>query len=259
MLKKNEFEKITKNLLETFMLAGKISIDLRKKGLITKIKPDGTPVTNGDLEVNQRLCSKISSITPNIPIISEETVNLNIDNNNSDFWLVDPIDGTNDYINNKDEFTLNAALIINLEPVLGIIYAPAKKRLFYSYDIGNAYEEYNNQKKKLDGNKKNSNEIIALSNSSNPAKNILDIHKRFNVKKFVNMRSSYKFCKIASGEFDLYAANARANEWDIAAGHAIVKHSGGTVTDHDGNEFKYGKKEYKNTSLLVKRSKNLFK
>ena len=71
------------------------------------------------------------------------------------------------------------------------------------------------------------------------------------------MRSSYKFCVIASGEFDLYAAKARASEWDIAAGHSIVKHAGGLITTIDGNNFKYGKKDFKNLSLLVRRSKNL--
>ena len=73
------------------------------------------------------------------------------------------------------------------------------------------------------------------------------------------MRSSLKFCVIASGEFDLYTANARAKEWDIAAGHAIVKHASGIMTDQNNEEFKYGKDKYKNTSLLVLRSKNFFK
>ena len=75
-------------------------------------------------------------------------------NTNKNFWLIDPIDGTSDYINNKDEFTLNAALIFNLEPILGIIYAPAKKRLFYSYGNGNAYEEYGSKKIILNCKKK---------------------------------------------------------------------------------------------------------
>ena len=83
------------------------------------------------------------------------------------------------------------------------------------------------------------------------------IKAAFNVKKFINMRSSYKFCVIATGEFDLYATRARAYEWDIAAGHAIVKHAGGIVTTLDEKEFKYGKEDYKNLALLVKRSENL--
>ena len=85
----------------------------------------------------------------------------------------------------------------------------------------------------------------------------MNIHKKFNVQDFVNMRSSYKFCVIASGEYDLYAAKDRGYEWDIAAGHAIVKHAGGIVTTLDGKEFKYGKTNYKNLTLLVRRSENL--
>ena len=88
---------------------------------------------------------------------------------------------------------------------------------------------------------------------------MLKAHKKFNVKSFVNIRSSYKLCVIASGEFDLYAAKARAYEWDIAAGHAIVKHAGGIVTTLDEKEFKYGKDDYKNLSLLVRRSQDLKK
>ena len=80
-----------------------------------------------------------------------------------------------------------------------------------------------------------------------------------NVKNFVKMSSSYKFCVIATGEFDLYVAEPRAYEWDIAAGHAIVKHAGGLVTTHDEKEFKYGKSDYKNLALLVRRSENLKK
>ena len=86
---------------------------------------------------------------------------------------------------------------------------------------------------------------------------ILKIHKKFNVNNITSMRSSYKFCVIAAGEFDLYAAEARAYEWDIAAGHALVKHSGGIVSKLDEKIFNYGKPGYKNLSLLVKRSNNL--
>ena len=155
---------------------------------------------------------------------------------------------------------MNASLIINLKPATGVIYAPLKKRLFYSYGKGHAYEEFEQKKIKLECKKKTKpGEVYAVSNSSNPSEEILKIHKKFNVKNFTNMRSSYKFCVIASGEFDLYAAKARAYEWDIAAGHAIVNHAGGIVTTPDENEFKYGKVDYKNLALLVRRSENLIR
>mgnify|MGYP006105814813 CR=1 FL=1 len=255
---KDDLKKIAEGLLETFISAGNEALNLRKKKLKIIIKKDNTPVTNGDLAVNEKICEKIKQITPNIPIISEETVNINLKNSFKNFWLIDPIDGTSDYMNNKDEFTLNAALIINLEPAIGIIYAPAKDRLFYSYWEGCAFEKSNKKLIKLDNREINKKtDMVAVSNSSKPSKEILDIYKMYNVLKFTNMRSSYKFCVIASGEYDLYASSARACEWDIAAGHAIVIHSGGSVTDHNGNKFKYAKEKYKNTNLLVKRSKKM--
>ena len=254
----NELKNLTENLLETFLNAGQKAIELRNKGLKITIKSDNSPVTNGDLEVDKLLRERIVQITPNIPIISEEKVNLYKNNKCKNFWLVDPIDGTKDYINNKEEFTLNAALIINLEPAIGIIYTPAKKRLFYSYGNGYAFEEFEKKKEKLECKKKTkAGEIYAVSHSIDPAEEVLNIHKKFNVKSFTNMRSSYKFCVIASGEFDLYAAKARAYEWDIAAGHALVKHAGGIVTTFDEKKFNYGKMNYKNLDLLVRRSKNL--
>ena len=236
----SELKNLTEELVVSFYIAGEKSLELRNKGLKTSFKQDSSPVTNGDLEVDRLLKEKINKITPNIPLISEETIAVE-KKNYKNFWLVDPIDGTKDYIKNKDEFTINAALINNLEPIIGIIYAPAKKKLFYSYSEGHAYAEFEKTKIKLDCKKKTkTGEVHAVSNSSNPSDQIIKIHKNFNVKKFVNMRSSYKFCVIASGEFDLYAAMARAYEWDIAAGHAIVKHAGGIVTTLDEKEFKYG-------------------
>ena len=135
-----EKKKITLSLIETFNKASRVALDLRKDGLKKEIKSDNTPVSNGDLEVNKILTKKIHEITPNIPIVSEESSNHKTDNNLRDFWLIDPIDGTRDYINNKDEFTLNAALILGKKPAIGIITAPAKKRIFYSYGLSNSYE-----------------------------------------------------------------------------------------------------------------------
>ena len=123
-------KEIVKKLINTFLKAGEISIDLRKRGLTKKIKADNTPVSNGDLEVNNLITEKIKELTPLIPIISEETSDNKFIKNLKNFWLIDPIDGTYDYINNLDEFTINAALILDRKPVAGLINAPAKKRMF---------------------------------------------------------------------------------------------------------------------------------
>ncbi len=247
-----ELKKIVQELIDTFKESGKVALELRKEGLKKEIKEDNTPVTNGDLAVNRILIDKISKLTPNIPIVSEEISKNKNNRNLKNFWLIDPIDGTSEYINNRDEFTINAALILNKKPVAGLINAPEKKRLFYSYGRGNSFELENNKEIKLPDRRKNKDEITAVTYSDSLKPEILEIHKKFNVKKFKKMKSSLKFCVVASGEFDLYIADARACEWDIAAGHAILEHSGGSLTDFDGNEIFYGKSNFKNPSLILK-------
>ncbi len=252
-----KIQETIENLIHIFLEAGEISIDLRKKGLIKKIKSDNTPVTNGDLKVNEIITKKINKLVPNIPIISEEASENKSLKNLKDFWLIDPIDGTYDYVNDLDEFTINAGLIIDNQPVAGIIYAPAKKRLFFSYGDGLSFELINKKYVKLDCSKNfNKNDIKFVSYSKNLKPEIKKIHEKLNVKRFVRMKSSLKFCVIAAGEYDGYVAEPRACEWDIAAGHAILKHAGGNVTDFEGNEIKYGKKDFKNPSIILK-SKNI--
>ena len=249
-------EKIVRDLIDTFLNAGEISINLRNSGLIKKIKSDNTPVSNGDLEVNRIICKKLKELTPSIPIISEETSDNKLAKNLKDFWLVDPIDGTYNYINNLDEFTINAGLILNREPVAGLIYAPAKKRMFYSYGEDNAYELTNGKEVKLDGSidfNKDKIKFVSYSNKIKPE--IQKIFEKLNVREYTRMKSSLKFCVIAAGEFDGYVAEPRACEWDIAAGHAILKHSGGSVTDFENNEILYGKIDFKNPSLILKSNK----
>ncbi len=245
------------NLIDTFLDAGRLSLELRKKGLIKEIKSDNTPVSNGDLEVNKLITKKINQLNPNVPLVSEETSENKSNTNLKNFWLIDPIDGTYDYINDLDEFTINAGLIINNKPAAGLIYAPAKKRMFYSYGENCAFELINEKPVKLDCEKKfDKNEIIFVSYSNKIKPEIEKIHKKYNVKKCIRMKSSLKFCVIAAGEFDGYVAEPRASEWDIAAGHAILFHSGGSITDFHNNEILYGKKDFKNPSLILKR-KNL--
>ena len=250
-------KKIVESLIDTFLEAGKISLELRKKGLIKKIKSDNTPVSNGDLEVNKIITQKISKLTPTIPIISEETSENKFNNNLNNFWLIDPIDGTYDYINDLDQFTINAGLILDKKPAAGLIYAPAKNRMFYSYGNNSSFELIDGKQIKLgQSNNFNKDEIKFVSYSNKLKPEIETIHKKLNVKKFVKMKSSLKFCVIAAGEYDGYVAEPRACEWDIAAGHAILKHAGGNVTDFSGKEIFYGKKDFKNTSLILK-SKNI--
>ncbi len=257
-MEENELKKIAEGLIDTFNYAGEESKKLYDDGLKIEIKKDKSPVSNGDLRVNDILSKKISELTPNIRIISEETVDIKVKNKSKIFWLIDPIDGTKEYIAGKDEYTLNAALIINTIPVLGLVGVPKKNRLFYTYAPGESYLLEKNSSRKINCKKQQpKGEVVALSSVIKPSDLILNKLKEYNVTSLVKMASSYKFCVIATGEYDIYAARERANEWDYAAGHAIAQNAGAIIQTLDEKPFLYGKEDYKNPSLLIKRSKNL--
>ena len=146
-MNKNELKTIAEGLIETFNIAGQESIDLYTKGLKIEIKEDNSPVSNGDLKVKNK--EKI-------------------------FWLIDPIDGTKEYIAGKEEYTLNAALVIDKVPSIGLVGAPKKKQLFYSFGVGDSYLIENNKTNKNDCSKKTpKDQIIALSSSAHPSEEIM--------------------------------------------------------------------------------------
>jgi 3'(2'), 5'-bisphosphate nucleotidase len=257
-MNREELKKIAEGMIDTFEIAGQESIDLYKKGLKIEIKEDKSPVSNGDLRVNELISKNLKELTPNIPIISEETVDVKIKNTARIFWLIDPIDGTKEYIAGRDEYTLNAALVINTVPVLGVVGVPKKNRLFYSYAPGESYLIESGEIKKINCKKQQpKGKIVALSSVLKPSEVILNKLKEFNVNSIVKMASSYKFCVIATGEYDIYAARERANEWDYAAGHAIAQNAGAIIKTLDEKPFLYGKEDYRNPSLLIRRAENL--
>ena len=149
MMKKINSEILIKKLIPVIYKAGSLSIKYSKK-LKVFVKKDGTPVTNGDLEVDKILQNFLRKITPNIEIVSEETIKITKVKKRETFWLIDPIDGTNSYIKGGSEYTINVGLIINQKPVAGVIYAPKKKRLFYAYGKNKAYEIFNKIRSKWD-------------------------------------------------------------------------------------------------------------
>jgi 3'(2'), 5'-bisphosphate nucleotidase len=143
-------------------------------------------------------------------------------------------------------------------PVLGLVGAPKKKRLFYSYAPGESFLIESKETKKINCTKQQpKGKIVAISSSIKPSDVILNKLKENNVNLIVKVASSYKFCLIATGEYDIYAAQERANEWDYAAGHAVAQNAGAIIKTLDEKPFLYGKEDYKNPSLLIKRAENL--
>ena len=135
---------------------------------------------------------------------------------------------------------------------------PKKNRLFFTYAKGESFLIEGGNTKKINCEKQQpKNKIVALSSVVKPSDIILNKLKEFNVTSIVKMASSYKFCVIATGEYDIYAASERANEWDYAAGHAVAQNAGAIIKTLNDKPFLYGKDDYKNPSLLLRRSKNL--
>ena len=181
-MNKINIKEIVENLVDTFLYAGKVSLELRKKGLTKEIKSDNTPVSNGDLEVNKIIIKKILNLTPNIPIISEETSDNKSLKDLNIFWLIDPIDGTKEYISGKDEYTLNAALVIDKKPIIGLVGVPKKKQLFYSYGVGKSFVKQNGKEEKINCEKKRDRkEIIAVSSSNKPSEKIMKKLKEYKI------------------------------------------------------------------------------
>ena len=141
---------------------------------------------------------------------------------------------------------------------MGLVGVPRKDRLFFSYAPGESYLIEKNQTRKINCKKQQpKGKIVALSSVLKPSDIIMNKLKEHKVTSIVKMASSYKFCVIATGEYDIYAARERASEWDYAAGHAVAQNAGAIIKTLDEKPFLYGKEDYRNPSLLIKRSENL--
>ena len=230
--------------------AGEIILDIYSKKFKIFRKKDLSPVTIADLESEKTIIKGLKKIFSKPIIFSEET-NYKSKNKLNNFWLVDPLDGTKEFIKKNGEFTINIAFIKNKKPVFGIIYAPILKKTYVG-TIKNTYKIINkkNFKKIVPKKKSSKNMIISLSHSTKSENE--ELKKKYNIKKVLFLGSSLKFCYIAEGIAHIYPRNGTTYEWDTAAGHAIINGVGGKIETDKGTELKYGKKDFKNTNFIAK-------
>ncbi len=220
------------------------------KPLQTEYKQDGSPVTIADQIANQIIIEAIRQLNSGFDIVSEESKNLSPDKISNIFWLVDPLDGTKEFINKNGQFTLNIALIENNKPSLGIVYSPCLNKLYKAYE-NKAF--CNNEKIHTKPPKDKNKLAIAISKSHGNRDKIKSFLKENNInaEKIVELGSSLKICHIASGELDLYPRLGQTMEWDTAAAHAVLNASGGFLYTEDKKELKYGKKDYLNPPFIA--------
>ena len=214
-------------------------------------KVDSSPLTKADLASNKIIMNALQQLDRTIPILSEESlVEWKERKNWTKYWLVDPLDGTKEFIKQNGEFTVNIALIENNKPILGVIFTPVKFDLYFaqknygSYKINSSSKLINLQEaeKIFVANQSSIKRIIGSRSHSNQTFDSW-VNQNFPNSEIVQAGSSLKFCLIAEGAADIYPRFGPTSEWDIAAGHIIVNEAGGRVNTFENIEINYNKKE----------------
>lgn len=208
-------------------------------------KLDNSPVTIADIQAHKLIEMGLSSIDPSVPILSEEggVVPFEIRSHWSRFWLVDPLDGTREFINGTDEFTVNIALIEGNLPVLGVVIAPILKQSYWALKGQGAYFQSNQDEIRVI----RSNQVVhsplkvAVSRRSHNKHKSLweDLNKRLGKHELIYCGSALKICLVAKGDVDLYPRLGPTSEWDTAAGQCILEEAGGQIIDPFGNSLRY--------------------
>ena len=248
------------DLLDAAKKAGTVIMDVYAEDFDVEYKDDKSPVTEADKRADEVILPLLASAAPAIPVISEESFSHGTTApQDKTFFLVDPIDGTKEFINRNGEFTVNIALIVDGHPELGVVYAPAINRLFWAEKPGCAYEQKWHfrdgaleEPVALETRPQPADGLTVVGSRSHGSEETATFLKQFNVRNFVSAGSSLKFCLLAAGEADLYPRHGPTMEWDTGAGHAVLRGAGGSVTTLDGGPFEYGKADFRNGYFLAR-------
>ncbi len=205
-------------------------------------KMDDSPVTAADIAAHQIIKAGLLRIAPDIPLISEEDPPAwEVRKHWLRYWLVDPLDGTKEFIRRNGEFTVNIALIENGVPVMGVVYVPAQNVL-YSGEGRQARKEINGQTLPIKAHTAQA-PVVVVSRSHKDDEELKDYLSQLGVHHTLSVGSSLKFCMVAEGKAQLYPRFGPTNIWDTAAGHAIVIAAGAHVTDWEGKTLNYSPRE----------------
>ncbi|WP_339682768.1 3'(2'),5'-bisphosphate nucleotidase CysQ [uncultured Hyphomonas sp.] len=241
--------------------AGALIMAIYESDFDVERKGDASPVTEADQRAEVLILKGLAEAEPDLPVIAEESFSEGkVPEHGARFALVDPLDGTKEFVNKNGEFTVNIAIIEHGRPVMGVVYAPAKDRLFVAESHNSAW-----QAKVAPGQPVPDTRtpikirsappagLTAVASKSHRSAETNDWLAKFDVAETVGAGSSLKFCLIAAGEADLYPRMGRTMEWDTAAGHAVVEAAGGRVLTEDGAPLLYGKTErgYDNPHFIV--------
>ncbi|WP_394178982.1 3'(2'),5'-bisphosphate nucleotidase CysQ [Yoonia maritima] len=254
-----DFDKLTKVMRELALLAGdKIMEIYAADDFEIRSKSDESPVTVADEAADAIISAGLREAFPDVPLVTEEQSNSH-SQSVSTFLIVDPLDGTKEFIKRRGDFTVNIAYVVDGVPVRGIVYAPAKERLFYTDAEGASVEETGPFAKDVVGqtepmhvSKPDNNALLVVASKSHRDEATDDYINKYSVRDMKSAGSSLKFCLVATGEADLYPRLGRTMEWDTAAGHAVLNGAGGRVVRFDDHTpLKYGKSGFANPFFIA--------
>lgn len=236
-------------LVDCTLKAGEIVMrHYASESVAQRSKEDHSPVTAADEDAEKFILGELARIAPGVPVIAEEEAAAGrIQTIGARFFLVDPLDGTKEFINRNGEFTVNIAEIVDGKPVRGVVLAPAKNRIFVGEVGTGAFEAHTDAQmnmgvlKPIHVRKAPVDGMTAVASRSHRDSKTDEYLAHYRIKDFLSAGSSLKFCLVAAGEADIYPRHGRTMEWDTGAGHAVLVAAGGTMTTLDEKPFLYGK------------------
>lgn len=209
-------------------------------------KDDNTPLTEADMAAHDCIEAGLQALTPDLPILSEESAKIPYSERSQwqTYWLVDPLDGTREFIKRNGEFTVNIALIDNHEPVIGVIYAPVLEVFYYACRGGGAYkQDHGSEPVAISTRTKHDNVVLIAGSRSHRGESLNQLLENIGEHRIISMGSSLKSCLVAEGKVDVYPRLGPTSEWDTAAAQCIVEEAGGVVTMTDMQPLRYNTKK----------------
>lgn len=253
------YEELTRVMRKLALEAGDVIMEIYESDdFEVKSKSDDSPVTAADEAADALISAGLRQAFPDITLVTEEQAASHTERAET-FLIVDPLDGTKEFIHRRGDFTVNIAYVQNGVPVRGVVYAPAKKRLFYTLADGSTVEESGPFDKGTPGaitpihvRTPDNEALMVVASKSHRDQSTDDYIGKYKVADMTSAGSSLKFCLVATGEADLYPRVGRTMEWDTAAGHAVLKGAGGDVVRFDDHSsLQYGKDGYANPFFIA--------
>jgi len=247
-----DYEKVVDDLAEAAREAGEAILAVVKRGFDVEAKRDSSPVTEADRAAELVILAALAQAAPGVPVIAEEEVAAGrIPAHDDCYFLVDPLDGTKEFVRGGDDYTVNIGLIENGVPKVGVVFAPATGRLHGGCVGAGAWVDEGRGRRPISTRARGEN-VTAVASKSHLNQATIDyLEAAVGTCGYVSIGSSLKFCIVAEGDADIYPRAAPTSEWDTAAGHAVLLAAGGIVDGPDGNPLQYGKPAFLNRAFVA--------